>query len=250
MYPFPRYKPLNVALFLSTFDIENSLLEITLKLSFILRVASTFRVSKIYWIEDSSKSKKLKNIVNDLTKYMLLPPYLKKYISIKPHLRKVGMASPLNIPLHAVSRSGIEGEIRLGYKGDFGIINVKKLNTNYNSILILDSLNLDYIPYRNPYYNGVKMNFVKLEKILKLDNLIIASRSGKNPVKNVQEIINLYKKSGITLLIGPPKGNLLYKLGEKYLTKSYNFAINQGVSDIRVEEALAYSLSILNVLLS
>ncbi|MEM0122154.1 MAG: hypothetical protein QXG79_02010, partial [Saccharolobus sp.] len=60
MYPFPRYRSLNVGLFLSIFDVENTLSEITLKLSFILRVAFTFRVSKIYWINDSPISKKLK----------------------------------------------------------------------------------------------------------------------------------------------------------------------------------------------
>ncbi|MCH4814929.1 MAG: putative RNA uridine N3 methyltransferase [Saccharolobus sp.] len=248
MFPFPRYKPLNVALFLSIFDIENSLLEITLKLSFILRVTNTFRVNKIYWITDSVNSAKLEKIIKDLTKYALLPPYLKKYVPISRNLKKVGLMSPLAIPYHLIFKQVVEGEIRLGFKGDFGL--KKRINSSSKSILITDSLKVGYIDYSGFYYSGVKNEFVDFNKILNFDNLIIASRNGKNPLKAKEELANLYSKYGLTLLIGPPAGNLLQRLGKQYLDKSYNFVIKQGVLDIRAEEALAYSLSILNLLLS
>ncbi|MEM3225855.1 MAG: putative RNA uridine N3 methyltransferase [Saccharolobus sp.] len=248
MYPFPRHRSLNVGLFLSIFDVENTLSEITLKLSFILRVAFTFRVSKIYWINDSPNSKKLKKIIMDITKYASTPPYLKKYIPINPNLKKVGMMSPLNLFSHIVSKLATEGEIRLGYKGDYGIS--KKLRSPYNSVLITDSVKIEYTPYISIFYDRINMEFIEFEKIFDLENIIISSRNGKNPLKNMNEIVDLYKKDGLTLIIGPPYGHLLEKLGENFLERAYNFAINQGVSDIRAEEALAYSLAILNILLS
>ncbi|AKA74047.1 hypothetical protein SULI_09060 [Saccharolobus solfataricus] len=248
MFPFPRYKPLNVVLFLSIFDVENSLLEVTLKLSFILRVTTTFRVNKIYWITDSLNSRKLEKIITDITKYALLPPYLKKYVPISRNLKKVGLMSPLGIPYHFIFKQAVEGEIRLGYKGDFGLN--KKLNSSSKTILITDSLKAGYIDYRGFYYTGVKNEFIDFKKVFNFDNLIIASRSGKNPLQAKEQLTNLYNKYGLTLMIGPPTGNLLQRLGKQYLDKSYNFVIKQGVSDIRAEEALAYSLSILNLLLS
>ncbi|WP_338604823.1 putative RNA uridine N3 methyltransferase [Sulfolobus tengchongensis] len=248
MFPFSRYKPLNVVLFMSTFDIENTLLEITLKLSFILRVTNTFRVNKIYWIKDSPKSERIAKIITEITRYTLSPPYLKKYIPYSKNLKKVGIMEPVTLPSHLIFRQITEGEIRIGHKGDFGINT--KLNPDLKAILITDSLKLDYVPYNNLYYNGVKNEFIEFKNIFNFENLIIASRSGKNPLKNMEEIVNLYKRSGLTLVIGQPTGNLLHNLGKQYLEKSYNFVIKQGVSDVRVEEALAYSLSILNLLLS
>ncbi|AOL15773.1 hypothetical protein BFU36_02460 [Sulfolobus sp. A20] len=248
MYLFPRAKPLNVILFLSLFDIENSMLEITSKLSFILRVTCTFRVNEIFWVKDSRHNEKMMEIVDDVSKYLLAPPYLKKYIPFKSTLRKVGLLSPLNVPSHNVKKTLVEGELRLGRKGDFGFN--RKIKTKSKVILVLDSIKFNFIPYINIYYDGIRMKFIEFDDIFKFDNIIVASRSGKNPLESMHEIKELYNNRGLTLLIGPPHGRVLNKLGEKYINSSYNFAINQGVMDIRTEEALAYSLSILNLMLS
>ncbi len=248
MYLFPRAKPLNVILFLSSFDIENSMIEITLKLSFILRVTCTFRVNQIFWVKDSKHNEKIIEMINDISEYLLAPPYLKKHIPFKSTLRKAGLLSPLNVPLHSVKKTLVEGELRLGRKGDFGFN--RKIKTKSKVILVLDSIKFNFVPYINIYYDGIKMKFIEFNDIFKFNNLIVASRSGKNPLESMHEIKELYNNKGLTLLIGPPHGEVLSKLGENYMYSSYNFAINQGVSDIRTEEALAYSLSILNLMLS
>jgi predicted SPOUT superfamily RNA methylase MTH1 len=115
--------------------------------------------------------------------------------------------------------------------------------------MFTDSIKGSFIQYPMIYYDGFKIHKIRFEKILEKNNLIIGSRNGKNPLKYKEEIISMYEEKGLTLLIGPPEGMLLKKLGEKFLEKSYNFIIKQGVSDVRAEEAIISSLSLLNAIL-
>ncbi|BFH73489.1 putative RNA uridine N3 methyltransferase [Sulfurisphaera javensis] len=246
IFPYPRRKDLNIILFTSIFSTEKSLAEITIKLSYIIRILAIFRVSNLYWISDY-KNKKIIDIISDIIDYALLPPYLKKEIPIKKNLKKVGLLNPINIPSHIVSKEPIEGEYRLGKKGIFGLKN--KLKTNARIILITNTKPLQVKEYTfYPYYLGFKMHFIDYEKLRDFNNLIIASRSGKNPLEFANEIRSLYEREGISLLIGPPQGGLLKK-EVKSFEHIYNFIPNQGVKDIRAEEALVSSLSILNFIL-
>jgi len=68
--------------------------------------------------------------------------------------------SPLAIPYHLIFKQVVEGEIRLGFKGDFGL--KKRINSSSKSILITDSLKVGYIDYSGFYYSGVKNEFVDL----------------------------------------------------------------------------------------
>ena len=246
IFPFPRRKELNVILFTSIFYTDRSLTEITLKTSFIVRTLSIFRVSSLYFIDDL-KDPKIKRAVIDIINYALLPPYLKKKIPLKPTLKKVGLLNPINIPSHMVEKEAIEGEYRVGENGNFGL--KSKISTRANSILIINSNPLKVKPYDFfPYYNGFKTKFIELDQISSFDNIIIGSRSGKNPFEEISKIKELYEKHGITLLIGPPQGGVLKNInvGKEYV---YNFVPNQGVRDVRAEEALLISLSILNYIL-
>lgn len=246
MFPFPRRKDLNLVLFTSIFSTDRTITELTIKLSFIIRVASIFRTSNIFFVDDL-KSEFVKKCIKDITEYALIPPYLKKKVPLKKTLRKAGLINPTNIPSHVIEKEAIEGEIRLGEKGDFGLASVKSKS---RVVLIVNTNPIKVKPYYFfPYYSGFKIKFIEYRTIFSLNNLVLGSRSGKNPFSEQEKIKELYERRGITLLIGPPKGGILKESELKEFHYVYNFIPNQGVKDIRTEEALLASLSILNYIL-
>ncbi|AWR97283.1 hypothetical protein DFR86_06765 [Acidianus sulfidivorans JP7] len=245
MYPYPRRKELSLAIYSSFFSNKSSLIEKTIYSSLLFRALLEFRVSKLYIIEPS---KDIFSLVTKLASYALSPPYLKKEIPLDKDLSKAGLLSPMNILYHQVHKFLVEGEIRLGRSNNYGIKGLK-VSKSHDSILVIDSVLGKTISYPRIYYRGFEIKPISFSKLLKKDNIIIASRSGKNPIENSNEILNLYEKSGLTVVIGPPEGMLLSSLGDKYIEISFNFIPKQGVSDIRVEEAIFSTLSILNFIL-
>ncbi|BDC19328.1 putative RNA uridine N3 methyltransferase [Acidianus sp. HS-5] len=246
MFPYKRRNELNIAFFSSIFSIEKNLTEKTLKASLLFRFFIEFRVTNVYIICPNSSNKEFE-LLKELSDYALTPPYLKKYIPISHNLKKVGLLSPMNLPFHIVHKLPIEGEIRIGKNNDFGL--PQKIRTRHKSIIIVDSVKDSFIQYPLIYYNGFEIHKTNIEDILTKDNLIIGSRNGKDPLKYKDEIVSMYEEKGLTVLIGPPEGMLIKKLGENFLKKSYNFIIKQGVSDVRAEEAIISSLSLLNAIL-
>ena len=246
IFTFPRRKDLNVILFTSIFSTDKTLTEITIKTSFIVRTLSIFRVSNLYLVNDL-KDSRVKKTVMDIINYALLPPYLKKKVPLKSTLKKAGLINPVNIPSHIVEREAVEGEYRVGKEGEFGF---ESRNIKSKSILVINSNPLKVKPYDFfPYYNGFKTKFIKQDQIFLMNNLVIGSRSGKNPFNEIDKIKKLYENCGISLLIGPPQGGLLKNMNSKKYEYIYNFIPNQGVKDVRAEEALLASLSILNYIL-
>jgi len=246
IFPFPRRKNLNVILFTSVFSTDKTLAEITIKTSFIVRTLSIFRVSNLYLVDDLNDSQ-VKKTVTDIISYALLPPYLKRKVPLKTTLKKAGLINPVNIPSHIVEREAVEGEYRVGENGEFGLRNIKSKS---KSILVINSNPLKVKSYDMfPYYNGFKTRFIGQDQIFSMNNLVIGSRSGKNPFEDIGKIKELYEKNGISLLIGPPQGGILKNINIKKYEYVYNFIPNQGVKDVRAEEALLVSLSILNYIL-
>ena len=247
IFPFPRRKELNVVLFTSIFSTDKTLTEITLKTSFIVRTLSIFRVSNLYFIDDL-KDPEIKKTITDIINYALLPPYLKKKMPLKATLKKAGLINPVNIPSHIVEKDAVEGEYRIGEEGDFGLKN--KIKSKSRVILVINSNPLKIKPYDFfPYYEGFKIKFLEQDQVFSLKNLIIGSRSGKNPFDEISKIRELYEKYGISLLIGPPQGGVLKNIKIKNYDYIYNFIPNQGVKDVRAEEALLASLTVLNYIL-
>lgn len=245
MYPFPRRKELGLAIYSSFFH-NKPLNEKIFYTSLLFRTLVAFRVSKLYIINPSEK---LHLFLKKMAKYALSPPYLKKTIPLDEDLSKVGLLAPMNIPYHTVHKFLVEGESRIGEKGNFGIKNLK-IKNKQNIVLVTDSVKGKIIQYPKIYYSGFSIYRTNLKNLLKKENLIIASRSGKDPLECMSEINEMYNQLGITLLIGPPEGELLISIRNKdYLSRSYNFIPRQGVSDVRVEEAIFSALSILNFIL-
>lgn len=246
IFPFPRRKNLNVILFTSVFSTDKTLAEITIKTSFIVRTLAIFRVSNLYLVDDLNDSQ-VKKTVTDIISYALLPPYLKRKVPLKTTLKKAGLINPVNIPSHIVEREAVEGEYRVGENGEFGLRNIKSKS---KSILVINSNPLKVKSYDMfPYYSGFKTRFIGQDQIFSMNNLVIGSRSGKNPFEDIGKIKELYEKNGISLLIGPPQGGILKNINIKKYEYVYNFIPNQGVKDVRAEEALLVSLSILNYIL-
>ncbi len=254
MFPYPRAHPLNVAIFLSMFQIEKSPIELVLKINYVARSLLTARVNNLFIIEDVHDNK-LKKEINELIKYSLLPPYLKKTIPIKKELKYAGLLEPMNFYYHTVHAVPIEGEIRIVKKRKDGFIetglaslSVKSGNEDGLRFIIVTDSSLGYGRYYSYeiYYSGFKWKFIKLNDLTKRENLVIGSRSGKDPLAHKDELISLYETNGITLVIGPPKYGILRLVSREYVNdRLYNFFPKQGVKDIRAEEALLYSLGVL-----
>ncbi len=244
MFEFPRRKDLNVVIFSSTLGVESSLEEITLKLSQIFRYLVLTRVTNLFVVDDLNGFYK---IIKEIYRYALTPPYLKKKIPKKRELTKVGLLSPMNLYYHVVHKFPVEGEVRMGKDGDFGL--KRRLIKEIDTVLITDSKEVKYVRYYPIYYGGFRLRKIELSDIEKMNNVIIGSRSGKDPLLHVDEIRRLFEVYGITLVLGPPSGGIIQELGGKYIERTYNFVPRQGVSDVRTEEALAFSLAVLNFIL-
>ena len=240
MMPFPRRKPLEVVLFLSTFSQESSLLEITMKLGTILRYVNIFRVSELTWIVDRSE---FLDIVREITDYAQEVPYLKKFISLKKNLKYVGLLPPMNVPLHVVSKQAVEGEIRKVKDGEVGL--GKKVRKRGGYVLVTDSRTIRAVPYENVFYEGPRVRFVRsLDELEKGRFTVVGDRYGEDFDKISSLLASEYEESGIRLIIGPPTG-----LPPDVLGYRVNFVVNQGVRDVRTEEALSVALAQLNSVL-
>ncbi|ARM75925.1 putative RNA uridine N3 methyltransferase [Acidianus manzaensis] len=245
MYPFPRHKELNLAIYSSFFSNKSSLTEKTIYSSILFRALIEFRISKLYIIDSN---KRIFSLVNKLAMYSLTPPYLKKEISFNKDLGKAGLLSPMNLIYHLVHKFPVEGEIRQGKNGNYGIKNLK-VKKKYDTILVINSISGKAIQYPRIYYNGFKIYESSFDELIKKENIIIGSRSGKNPLEYKSQIKKSYEEKGLTLVIGPPEGMLLSLIGKRYLDISFNFIPKQAVSDVRVEEAVISALAVLNFIL-
>ncbi|MCY0849208.1 putative RNA uridine N3 methyltransferase [Sulfuracidifex metallicus] len=254
----PRRKPLNLVLFLSLFD-KRDLRYITEKFSFIMRVSSIFRVNDLIWIDDV-KNKDINKIICELYKYSILPSYLKKDFPIKNELKYAGLLSPVNLPSHPQQALPLEGEVRIGRKGNFGIDVDIPCNDGYS--MVIDSIKRRAISYPDfTLYSGATQKIIDEEGFCSAISpfTIVGTRSGNNPLERYFEIKNNYERFGITLIIGPPKGGIIRKVSscngnekkEQYnKIEFYNFIPKQGVRDVRAEEALLSSLSIINMIIN
>ncbi|MCQ4349622.1 MAG: hypothetical protein NO126_02035 [Sulfolobales archaeon] len=231
---------MEVVLFLSTFSQESSLLEITMKLGTILRYVNIFRVSELTWIVDRSE---FLDIVREITDYAQEVPYLKKFISLKKNLKYVGLLPPMSVPSHVVSKQAVEGEIRKVKDGEAGL--GKKVRRRDGYVLVTDSRTIRVVPYENVFYEGPRVRFVRsLGELEKGRFTVVGDRYGENFDKISSLLASKYEESGIRLIIGPPTG-----LPPDVLGYRVNFVMNQGVRDVRTEEALSVALAQLNSVL-
>ncbi|MCS7140085.1 MAG: hypothetical protein N3F04_03820 [Candidatus Nezhaarchaeota archaeon] len=264
----------------------NSLLEKTVKIGFVARALSIFRVERVILYRDKSLDIDERNLIAKLLNYALCPQYLRKMVfPLDPELRYVGLMPPLAIPNHPVEKtmdelpriSYREGLVvrRVGdrYFVDVGIekpvIVYEKRELRYRDRVILKLVKKNgdieaYIARKEdvPYYFGFdvmssSMGLKELIETFKGDMLIVAtSRYGVEVNKVAQELMNKVKlyDGKVLLIFGSPfKG--LYDIAkvegfdlDKVVDFVLNFIPEQGTRTVRTEEALCSVLAILNFL--
>ena len=212
-----------------------------------------------------------------LMEYLNTAPYLRKRLyRIRRELRYAGVLPPLNIPTHPESRSidvehyreGLVLESDKGSLIEAGLgkpIRVRKRLKKGARIILKVSpsrgrLKASAVSRRkSEIYPGFRVGVAgeKLSEIVKVYDLRIAtSRKGRDILTLLDELrkrIGEAKK--ICIAFGSAREGL-YEIAERQgfsLEESFDYVLNtfpgQGVKTIRVEEAVAYTLAIFNLLL-
>jgi methyltransferase len=260
---------------------SQSLLEKSIKVSYLARAASIFRVNQIFIYRDSSTkfSSRDGEIIKTILEYLDTPPYLrKKLFQHMPILQYVGMLPPIKAPHHKakISLKDLKiGEVRVGSiskinsvkYADVGLdklVEIVKTNSDFKKIMVrITSVEpcirgievtkeqlQGYWGYSVVYVNSLK----ELIRTFKPNEIIMTSIQGRSisdkvfssflghEIKFIKELL---------VVFGSPKSGLKGILkSENVQISDFPFVINmfpnQGTETIRVEEAIIGTLSILN----
>lgn len=264
---------------------EPSLREKTIKFYYILRSLVIFRVDELVVYRDalSSVSENEYSLINDLYRYYLTPPYLRrKLVPLKDTLRFVGLTHPLRLLIHSVGREPREGEYRQGvvvkaYRGrvlvDAGLDNLFSVETRgcrfRTGDLIVFRVTSGYKgvvtrEYMDKLYTGPRLVFTHSRlsdtiECLKDKGLYVLGTSRYGDVVSIEELLSLksilrgYK--GVAVLFGSPYHGLYdiasregFKLEER-VGRVLNTLPRQGVKTVRLEEAIQSTLTLLNLII-
>ncbi|MCE4615165.1 MAG: hypothetical protein F7B60_06530 [Desulfurococcales archaeon] len=241
----------------SILSVEPTLELKTLTVSRIARILGIFQADGVIIYCDERKNGNFKTFCSVL-KYLLMPPYLKKYVKKSETLRKVGIAYPLNLAIHNVTTNLKLDPIRLGLvvessdrrvEVDIGLdkpIGIKT-NSRYRlNSLILVNVNEGRIINEEKYYTGFTIHCVNriqdLHKIIlniKPDGIFGTSVKG-TPLERCSKCWIAKKRAFV--FGGPSKGiKSIYK-GIEY-DEVLNTLKDQGTTTIRTEEAICITLS-------
>ncbi|MCE4606491.1 MAG: hypothetical protein F7B59_04070 [Desulfurococcales archaeon] len=241
----------------STISVEPTLELKTLTVSRIARILGLFQVDNAIVYRDE-RSNINHRIFCDVLKYVLVPPYLKKYIKKKDTLRKVGIAYPLNLAIHTVLPDLKKDPIRLGWVIDAGsgharidvgldkplIVETRKGYPSDNIVLV--DANKHRIIEGNEYYTGFTVhcpnNSKDLRRIILRINpgAIIGTSVRGTPIEKCLKCKKAEKR--VFFFGGPNRGiKSIYKNIE--YSEIVNILENQGTITIRTEEAICITLS-------
>ena len=251
----------------------------TLRTGMLARFLAAARVDTLilYHVDPAEPDDSNAGFLKLLMEYLNTAPYLRKRLyRIRRELRYAGVLPPLNIPTHPESRSidvehyreGLVLESDRGSLIEAGLgkpIKVRKRLKKGARIILKISpsrgrLKASAVSRRkSEIYPGFRVGVAgeKLSEIVKVYDLRIAtSRKGRDILTLLDE---LRKRIGeakrICIAFGSDREGL-YEIAERQgfsLEESFDYVLNtfpgQGVKTIRVEEAVAYTLAIFNLLL-
>ncbi|MEM1541725.1 MAG: RNA methyltransferase [Ignisphaera sp.] len=275
-----RTKPfISIAIPASVVSDAKTLREQTLKVGSIGRAAAIFRVENIFIYRDPDTDADHVKFIQSILNYMEVPPYMKKIVvPITQELRYVGLLPPLKTPHHVppeifdtqyregivISRSESKCLIELGLdkkgvmRGRCPSVNTRVTveivheDGRYYYVEIVDRESLDiYWGYRVQSISSLKE---MLDLVYKNGYLIIvASKKGK-PLYYLENYIvdDFRNKHNVLVVFGGPYldvDEIAINEGidiDKYANYIVNFVPRQGVENIRTEEAIVATLSILN----
>ncbi|MEB3756988.1 MAG: hypothetical protein GSR79_09070 [Desulfurococcales archaeon] len=241
----------------SAISVEPTLELKTLTISRIARILGIFQAENVIVYRDEKNNRNYR-IFCDVLKYLLLPPYLKKYTRKRDTLRKVGIAYPLNLAIHTVSPDLKKDPIRLGWiietvdkyaRIDVGIdkplvVKMKK-DHSFEDVVLVDT-NKRSIIEKDNYYVGFNINCSnnseELHRVIHGINpdAIIGTSVKGTPIEKCLKCKKAKKRA--ILFGGPNRG-----IKSLYRNLEYNEIINimesQGTITIRTEEAICIALS-------
>ncbi|RLI28041.1 MAG: hypothetical protein DRO46_04605 [Candidatus Hecatellales archaeon] len=284
MLPPKRRPPLTVALPSSTVSEATHLRDKTLRLGFLGRLLAVFRVDQASIYLDKPNMRGEGRLVEAILSYMATPQYLRRELfKLTPELKYVGVLPPLRTPNHPLEKYASQLEVGsfrqgmvIGRERRGSLVNVgveipalisgkKPLGSLVNvKIVGVGDRVLEAVEVGEeeiPYYWGfkVKNENKPLDQLVKQGNFDLAIATSKygEPLEKVEdEIFEAWRKArSVLVAFGSPTEGLkeiLARRGLK-LEELFHFTVNtvrfQGVETVRVEEALAATLSLFNYLI-
>ncbi|SRR5579875_104925 len=256
----------SVALPFSSIWFGSHLREKTFRAANLLRYCSIFRVKRIMVVLDGGNTTQHREL-KDVFEYLLLPPYLKAEVGLKPHLRYVGLAPPIKIPIHTVSNNPREALIEPVRKAS--VVRVERERLILNAGFRLQTV--------TQYHGGLKIGdhvYVKVVDLqgkvvltelvdpVSLDKIYLEPKIEFIDVNHIGERLpdDLFKveltRSGepsLRIIRNPPNKEIIFFVGnqkmdpEEFLAVKFDIRVRllpeQGVETIRSEEALLIALS-------
>jgi predicted SPOUT superfamily RNA methylase MTH1 len=255
-----------------------SLREATARIGFLGRVLATFRVERLvlYRDREGEEYRRHAHLVKEILDYLCTAPYLRKRLyRLKPSLRYAGLLPPLNIPTHPevddikrvgthyrqalVIAAGHTSVVDAGLRRD---IRIPRRLAAGSRIIIKAEVGEARHRFQHiagdsgEVYDGFTTAIMgSLQDILRDYQLRIAtSRKGENIAKIIPELVKDIGNAQKTCIAFGAADRGLYEIVEetggsmeKLFHKIVNTVPGQGVRTVRTEEALAYTLAIINI---
>ncbi|MEM2115096.1 MAG: putative RNA uridine N3 methyltransferase [Candidatus Caldarchaeum sp.] len=251
--------------------------EATVKAGLVGRILATFRVEEVILYPDRRGSPDVRNArwLKEILDYLTTAPYLRtvKY-PLKPSLRYAGLLPPLNIPTHPeadavksdgthyrqalVVASGETSTLEAGLRKPIKIKKKLSKNTVVNLRVKVKGRRIKYglVPRTDPVYTGFRTRIAdSFEDALKPFSFKIAASRLGQPVNEVLGVLRERMRGGRVCVAFGAADRGLRQIAEELeldlgtlFDVAVNFAPGQGVKTIRTEEALAYTLAILNLI--
>jgi hypothetical protein len=225
------------------------------KIGLIARAAAIFRVEEVIIYHDPLLDES--DLIRDILEYLETPQYLRKHLfPIKDSLRYAGILPPLAIPSHKTKHLKV-GEIRVGVVRHVGPDGTRWVDIGVKALAPLRSEAAKgarvtvRVCSKNPLaveeakpqeYWGYRVRKMKLEEVIKRENVVITSRKCKVPRPN--EI-----SRDVTLVFGNPEEGVFEiakRLGIEMEKRCWNTVPMQGTRTVRLEEAIFASLAVVN----
>ncbi len=273
-----RLNPIHILIPYSYAYDTPSLREATARIGFLGRVLATFRVERLilYRDKEGEEYRRHARLVKEILDYLCTAPYLRKRLfRLKPSLRYAGLLPPLNIPTHpevddirrvgthyrqalviaaghtSVLDAGLRREIRIPRRlarGSRVILRAEVAEAGHRFKPVSGA--------SGEVYDGFNTAIMgDLKEILKDYPLSIAtSRKGENIVDILPKLVTDMKNVPRTCIAFGAADRGLHEIVEEMggsMEKLFHIIVNtvpgQGVRTVRTEEALSYTLAIINI---
>ncbi len=283
--PPPRKVKIHLVLPASYDSTEPTLQLKTTKWGIIGRVAAVFRVDSISIFVDRASSWRSAQLGESVLRYMWTAPYLRKFLFPKmPELAYAGLLPPLQLPTHGVggpkpgeTRQALVRRVKgvvalleagLGQEVEVqlprGSRHIRRGSVVHVRIEDVDPPKLRIVD-KPDVYTGFKINIVRgglkaaLMKFRKRGSstvILATDRKGQMLApEDLKYLANKRQATEVAVFFGAPDLDLFelaalegFKL-EDYVYAVLNTVPWQGTLTVRVEEALAATLSLLNIAL-